>query len=481
MDKLLKYAGFDDIISAFELIYDYNAEEYENSTIFDLYHMLAFLNLGCIKDSDNIITITSQYEFITWTIAYLYTPRKLVSHILDHGYEINKERWNDMKHILSVYHCTMPIVSIIEKDANYASNKDRNKETNNITSYDLATTDIDINRMNKQLEYPEELYDAAIIGIVNKNNYKLDDIVSRFYLDGGNDFDLFELLLVKSSNVLRLGGILVLLAKPAWILKVWTLLDELGLHLEYDSYKVYRDQHRHPNVFVWLRFVKKDKEASIDIHKKNILSLMDDNEIDRLYAHRNNLMFPYVELSYHNGEAYVEVDQNLEYLQYFFTVETTKNLAALCVGYTACLVTPSVAQYAYKSGKNPILFERDNRFRDNGGCKFVKYDLNTGLTKLMQNRYLKKFDCVICDPPFDIRLEALARDIDELLKDGEGSNAYVVFPHKRKISLVNAMKMKGFKLTETMNQLCIEYAKPPKIVRINGKDSIQLYKFTYSS
>jgi hypothetical protein len=479
MDMLLKYANFEDIISAFELVYDCNLEEDKNSTIFGIYDILAFLNFGCIKDTDSVVTITSQYELTIWTIAYLYTPRKLVTYILDQVCEIDIDRWHNMQQILWGYHCTEPKVSIIDNDANYTLSKDTTNDT--IKYKNNKANDVtDTNRMINQIEYSEEHYDVAIIGMINKNNYKSDYFISRFYLDEGNDFDLYEIHLVKSSKVLKIGGILVLLTKPAWILKLWTLLDELGLHLEYDSYKVYKDQQRHPNVFVWLRFVKRDKEASNTLHKKNILALMNDNEIDRLYAHRNNLMFPYVEEIYHNAKAYVEMDQNLEYLQYFFTIETTKQLAELCVSYTACLVTPSVAQYAYRTGKNPILFERDNRFRQNGECKFVKYDLNTGLTKLMQNRYRKKFDRVICDPPFDINLEVLAKDIDELLIEREGSIAYVVFPNKRKNSLVNAMKTKGFRLNEMEDHLCIEYAKPPKLVRINGKDSIQLYKFTYT-
>jgi hypothetical protein len=42
------------------------------------------------------------------------------------------------------------------------------------------------------------------------------------------------------------------------------------------------------------------------------------------------------------------------------------------------------------------------------------------------------------------------------------------------------MKTKGFRLSEMEEHSDIEYAKPPKLVRIDGKDSIQLYKFTYT-
>ncbi|HWT76880.1 MAG TPA: hypothetical protein VN258_19440, partial [Mobilitalea sp.] len=139
----------------------------------------------------------------------------------------------------------------------------------------------------------------------------------------------------------------------------------------------------------------------------------------------------------------------------------------------------SVARYAYQEGKNIVLFERDNRFRENGGMKFVKYDLYKGLTKLMHNKYLNKFDHVICDPPFNIKLDVLSNDITELLKHDKSSIAYIIFPRKQKAGLVNVMKMNGMHLIEDPDQISIEYAKPPKIVRLYGRDAIQLYKFSY--
>lgn len=200
---------------------------------------------------------------------------------------------------------------------------------------------------------------------------------------------------------------------------------------------------------------------------------------NRLYAHRNNLRFPYVELSYNNTESYVLLNQHSEFMQYFFSVETTARLAELCESYTACLVTPSVARYAHNLNKNIVLFERDSRFRENGGLKFVKYDLKKGLTKLLQNKYMKKFDIVVCDPPFDISLDILASDIDELLKTDNKSVAYVIFPSSRETHLKNAMMRKGLNLNEVDEKIGIVYAKPPKLVRVHGRDAIQLYKFTY--
>jgi 16S rRNA G966 N2-methylase RsmD len=140
-----------------------------------------------------------------------------------------------------------------------------------------------------------------------------------------------------------------------------------------------------------------------------------------------------------------------------------------------------VAQCAHKDGKNIILFERDNRFRENGGLKYVKYDLYKGLPKLLHNKYLHAFDKVICDPPFNIKLNVLADDIDELLKNNKHSMAYIIFPSKDKASLVNAMKRKCLYIVDESNQISIEYVRPPKIVRINGIGAIQLYKFTYVS
>ncbi len=135
MDMLLKYANFEDIISAFELVYEFHLEEDKNSTLFSLYDVLAFLNFGCIKETDNVITITSQYELITWTIAYIYKPHKLVTYILDQAREINIDRCYSMKQILWGYHCTEPKVSIVEKDSNNTLSKD----TTNDTSKDKST------------------------------------------------------------------------------------------------------------------------------------------------------------------------------------------------------------------------------------------------------------------------------------------------------------------------------------------------------
>ncbi len=446
MNTTLKFAHEEDVICAVELVYEHEIKNMLTSNIFGLNKALAFINFACINDTDNVIIIGSHLEITTLLISYIYTPQKLVTQTSDTSCCIDNRLFENINELLSGYKYT-----------------------------EIISSNLHIGL----IEYEKESFDVAILGFANLINISEEVQINRFSLETGTEYEMFERLLAKSSKLLKKDGRLVVLTKPGWILKLWSLIHDLGLQLEYDSYSLYVDSNRHPNGFIWLRFIKRDINFNLELHKRNILSLMNDNNIDRLYAHRNNLIFPYVELSYSNSEAYVKLNQNLEYMQYFFSVETTANLAELCEGYTACLVTPSVAQYAYKINKNIVLFERDNRFRENGGLKFVKFDLNIGLTKFLQNKYLKKFDRVICDPPFDIKLDVLANDIVELLKQDRKSVAYIIFPNNRKISLINAMKVRGLLLEEETQKISIEYARPPKIVRVNGKDAIQLYKFIY--
>lgn len=445
MDTTLKFAHEEDVICAMELVYEHEIRNMLISNIFGLNKALSFINFACINDTDNVITIGPNLEITALLISYIYTPQKLVTQISDTSCGIDNGLLKNINELLSGYKYT-----------------------------EIVSSNLDI----ELIEWERESFDVAIVGFTNLIDISEEVQINRFSLEAGVEYEMFEKLLTKSSKLLKKDGRLVVLTKPGWILKLWSLIHDLGLQLEYDSYSLYVDSNRHPNEFIWLRFIKRDVNVNLELHKRNIISLMNDNNIDRLYAHRNNLIFPYVELSYSNSEAYVKLNQNLEYMQYFFSVETTANLAELCEGYTACLVTPSIARYAYKINKNIVLFERDNRFRENGGLKFVKYDLNIGLTKFLQNKYLKKFDRVICDPPFDIKLDVLANDIVELLKQDRKSVVYIIFPNNRKISLINAMKARGLLLEEETQKISIEYARPPKIVRVNGKDAIQLYKFT---
>lgn len=445
MASILKYASLEDVISAIELVHEHETTDKVYSNIFGLDNALTFINYGCIKNTDHVLVMTYYYELITWIISYIYVPNKLVANTLYSHSNTDINKWNDFQLLLSGYHYTDPFFSSIEIDCNEGGNVQ---------------------------------YDVAIVGLLLPDNTMSEKTISRFYLETGDEYELFERCLIGNSKNLKDNGILIMLTKPGWLLKAWNLLEDLNLQLEYNNYQLYVDNNRDPNTYVWLRFVK-SRNMKIPLHKSNIMNLMRDNSIDRLYAHRNNLLFPYIELPDYHNEAYIGLEQDAEYMQYFFTVQTTMNLSKLCNGYTACLVTPSVARYAHKEGKNIILFERDNRFRENGGLKFVKYDLYKGLTKLLYNKYLNKFDSLICDPPFNIKLDVLSNDITELLKHEKSSIAYIVFPSKQKACLVNAMKMKGMHLLDDPDVISIEYAKPPKIVRLYGREAIQIYKFSY--
>ncbi|MDF2588660.1 MAG: hypothetical protein K0S41_2501 [Anaerocolumna sp.] len=388
MDALLKSAPLEDIITAFELTHEQECYNDLKDNIFGINTVLSFINFGCIKNTDNVYVVSNEYEIITCMTSYLYTPSKIVINAIKN--KIGNNRVNSKNINIRSFHQLLT-------GYHYTKNVARRDSRNSLDSIFDSPLDV------------------AIVGIHFWYNHLSDRITNRFSLELGEEYELFETYLLEVSENLRENGVLIVLARPCWILKVYKLLDDHNLTLEYRDYHLYIDNNRNPNTLVWLKLVK-CYDINLEMQKKSILYLMSDNDIDRLYAHRNNLIFPYTVLSNVKAEAYIELDQNLEYMQYFFTLETTRNLAGLCDGFTACLVTPSVAQCAFKERKNIILFERDNRFRENGGLKFVKYDLYKGLSKLLYNKYLHKFNKVICDPPFNIKLDILANDIDELLK-----------------------------------------------------------------
>ncbi len=444
METLKTSASLEDVICAYELTCKYYDLTKSEHIIFDIYDIISIINFGCIKEEDKVIIMTPDYELITLLLSYLYRPKTLITLVCDTDCRTEDITWESMKELLSGYQNTDPVLSIPDED-----NKDCGAECGN----------------------------TVIAGTARPNSRPAEGTESRFYLDAGLEYEMYLKQFIKAVEFLKKEGILVILSKPGWVLKTWELIDALGLQLEYDNYRLYGDAKRQPNAYVWLRFVKKESAVDHGLHKKNIISLMTENGIDRLFAHRNKERFPYTELSYLNSEPYVKLDADLDHMQYFFSAETTVKLADLCEGYTACLVTPSVAQCAYKANKNIVLFERDNRFRENGGLKFVKYDLDTGLTKLLHKKYEHKFNRIICDPPFDINPGVLAADIAELIRQESGSTAYVVFPAKRKAGLVNAMKAAGLIYREDNTGICVEYAKPPKLVRVNGKAAIGLYEF----
>jgi len=443
-------APIEDVLGATQLVYENEKAGPLFDRIFGMDNTVSLVNFGCVGENDRVLVISQEAASILGPLSYTCLPKQLVSLEINTdrkhwGSDLrDKRRWNAVKELLSGYICINP---------------------------DFQSTALE------DIQYGSGYFNVCIAEDINQGENSSAGPRGRFTLETGPEYENFEKLLVKGGDLLVNGGRLLILSKPGWILKCWELIDKLGLQLEYENYRIYTEETNHPNVYVWLRFTKRADNFNLESHKRNILALMKDNNIDRLFAHRNKLIFPYVELSYSNAESYVQLEQNLQNLQYFFSLETTKNLAQLCEGYTACLVTPSIAQYAHENNKNVVLFEMDNRFRQNRGLKFVKYDLNTGLTKLTKSKYGGKFDRVICDPPFDINLDYLARDIEELLGDRKECTAYVVFPQDRSISLKNSMELRGFTYHGDVSDILIEYSKPPKLVRLQGKQAIQLYKF----
>ena len=363
MDSYAKYASIEDVASALEIILNDKKDDINNHKIddkkdnkednkeddindhikdamlsktFSIDNTFKIINFCCIKDTDQVLVISNYCEIMMWIISYVYIPNKIIAKTVHSNSCFDKSKWEDFHLLLTGYQYTKPTFNSNESD---------------------------------QTEDLEQAFDVVIIGLHNPVSLKSEKTMNRFYLETGTDYELFEKYLIKASEDLKDNGVLIILSKPGWILKAWSLLDLLNLQLDYNNYRLYVDSIGNPNAFVWLRFIKNSYENNPELNKRNVLNLMRDNNIDRLFTHKNSLLFPYVELQEYDSEAYVDLNQNNEYMQYFFTIETTINLSKLCDGYTACLVTPSIAQCAHKAGKNIVLFERDNRFRENGGVK----------------------------------------------------------------------------------------------------------------
>lgn len=442
MERFISYALQDDVISAIELVcYE---DDLINNHQTGVENGLISVNLGCVEEKDKVLFLGSNMEIMIYFLSYLYKPYKIVTSFIDFNQEFYKSKWEEMREILFGYsHTEVPF----------------------------------LNQKLEMLHTTEETFDVIYSGFITKNSEHQVSKSNRFYMELGYECEVFENAILESRSLLRNEGRLIILTKPVWILKFWKLIDELGLQLEYESFKVCTEDSAHSNAFIWLRFTKKAIEFNQELQKRNVLLMMEENQIDRLFAHRNNLQYPYVELSYKNNESYVMLDQNVQYMQYFFSHDTTAKLSELCEGYTACLVTPSIALYAQERNNKVVLFERDNRFRNVNGLKYVKYDLYKGLTQFIKSKYQNKFDVVICDPPFDMKLDQLAKNIKELIKTEKNCKAYVIFPTSRKNVLIQAMRAYNFIFCEEEDKIIIEYAKPPKIVRIHGKGAIQCFKF----
>jgi hypothetical protein len=82
--------------------------------------------------------------------------------------------------------------------------------------------------------------------------------------------------------------------------------------------------------------------------------------------------------------------------QYFFDDKTLNSLINFLENYNSicCLCCPTLGIELSKRKKNVTILDIDERFSDNEN--FIYYDLNKPV------KLDKKFDIIICDPPFNI-------------------------------------------------------------------------------
>ena len=407
---------------------------------------LIIASLSCITQEENVLLATKENRELALILEYLYNPKYLM--ILFQQYDeivctLETDYWRRFHERFSKFISTMPC--IVQKPLSVPRIKN--------TKFDVILY---------------SSYETSIPFQV--------DCTERFQMILGEGYESFVEIINNSPKLMKDEGRLIVIARPCWLLPVWELLECNQLQFDYQDFHYYFQKEQNQNRLVCLRFSYHSKGIDTMKQKRNLIQFMEENNIDRLFAHRNNFIYPYHELAKEAPPAYVSVTQNRCNSQYFFSAETTEKITALCRGYTACLVVPSIAICAYDKGKNIVLFEMDNRFRSNGELKFVKYDLYKGLHKLTVRKYGKKFNTVICDPPFNVDLDVLAKDIYELILNAVDSCIYVVYPRSRASLLCNAMKKKSMHLTECELNT-VEYSKPPKLVRQEGADAIKLYKF----
>ncbi len=443
MNTRRKWLDYSEFAAGIELVNDtYSAFNHQLT----LEQCLLIASICCVTQKDTVLLSTAENCELALILSYLYNPKYLL--VLFQNYD-----QIELKNVQDYW-----------------------IKYNEIHNDFITTTPCLIQKSIKVSQIKNTKFNIIIFSSIEKTTQLRVDCTDRFQMIYGNEYDAFVDVLKNSRKLMKEQGILIVFVRACWILPLWELLDANCLQFEYQEFRYYIQDEKNQNRFVWLRFTYIPQGIDVERQKRNLYQFMEDNYIDRLFAHRNNLLFPYHEIAKESSKAYVTMIQNRDNLQYFFSAETTMRLVQLCSGSTACLVVPSVAMCAYDQGKNVVLFEMDNRFRTNGELKFVKYDLYKGLNKLTERKYGKKFNTVICDPPFNIDLDVLARDIYELIINSMHSSIYVVYPKNRGSLLCNAMKKKSMYFDDYDFGI-VEYSKPPKLVRQEGIDAIKLFKF----
>ena len=456
MHQEYESAPVSDVMSALELRFG-AAETIRNEESEELkltpQNVIKFINMAGISPEDTVLDAFAGAEMVTCAISYLAQPKKLVSTDLSYSgsrvtpfeYDANAN-WKHYVELLEGYSHTQPR---------------------------FVTSDI------TQSVFLGENF-SAVIGDFAGSGLNTKE---SFAQTGDTAAKTFKNFLVTSENVLEQDGRLVTLCRPNWVLKHWQLINDMKLQLEYPQFSLELLNELGPNTPVGLKFVKRGADFDDVSQERALLSLMRNASIDHMYAHKANAVYPYNEMITGGVpiDTIADVSENKAAEQFFFTKETSDQLAKLAGDNTAFLGTPSVALRAKTNGAHGVLFEQDPRFVKHPelqkavGVKAVKYNMQTGLNKLTTPRYAGKFDTLICDPPFSaVRPNQLATDIGELVMR-EGS-AYVVYPSRRMPTLVASMQTVGFKRDLKFEQTAY-YANPPMLVREQGEDAIKIYRF----
>jgi hypothetical protein len=177
-----------------------------------------------------------------------------------------------------------------------------------------------------------------------------------------------------------------------------------------------------------------------------------------------------------------QVEENHQQEQYFFTPNTTRQLADLtnCATNLCCLCTPSV--FYTSDVPNKVLLDIDLRVI-NGNTAYP-FDLN----QIIYDQYLNgkhynyfhlenKYDCIIIDPPFDgVNLAEVAKTVS-YLADYTSSNTSVFLIHQKTRAplIARVFEQRASMITTVRDDILLEYANPC-IRDLHSKRPVCLYE-----
>lgn len=179
----------------------------------------------------------------------------------------------------------------------------------------------------------------------------------------------------------------------------------------------------------------------------------------------------------------IQLDENHENEQYFFTLETASNLATLLKHHESpcCLCTPTVYQILQKP--KSVLMDIDRRVLEQQ-ANSVYFDMNRSIFRQYVNgnwhsyyELCNTFDAIIVDPPFDlIPLELLAFQIAHLL-DYNALNSKVYLIHqKSRAPKIKQVFEEIAGLTTYINNIDLVYQSKRK--HISTRKPVVLFELT---